>query len=444
MNPLAPRFAAHLQGLELPPGRVLLGVSGGADSLALLHLMHHAAVPMGFELVVGHADHGLHPDSAQVAAMVAGYAEGLSVPVVVGRLALAAGSSESAARVARHAWLEQVRQDRGCTYLFLGHQRDDQAETVLMRVLAGSGPAGLAAMRAVQGTVVRPLLVFGREELARYLAGAGWQCWQDPANADPRHTRSWLRAEVLPRLAARDPATPDLLVRVADQAAEHREAWDTVLEHLPGLEVLTESGGVSVAAAPLLGYDSGLARTLIQAAGRRAGAVVGPQMVGRILDLVASSRSGSWVPLAGTWRAELDFGRLRIVTRGAAISPPQTWLGASSPGAVQWGRWGLAWRHEVAPDRVPRDGWTSWFIPGACTVRPWQPGDRIRPRGGVGKRLAVRCMQDALVPRADRGGWPVLQAPGAGPILWIPGICRAEDAVPPPGSEALRIDVEPG
>ncbi|MDZ4674336.1 MAG: tRNA lysidine(34) synthetase TilS [Gemmatimonadota bacterium] len=444
VHQIASRFAEYFGGLGLPVGRVLLGVSGGADSLALLHLMHTVALPMGFELVVAHADHGLHPDSDQVANLVSRYAASLSLPAVVGRLNLPPGASESASRDARRAWLDQVRVEQGCAFLILGHQRDDQVETVLMRVLAGSGPAGLAAMMAVQGTVVRPLLNFTREELAGYLAEAGWRCWQDPANADPRHTRSWLRVAVLPLLAGREPSVADLLVRVADQAGENRRAWDTVLEQLPALGVAVESGGVSVAAAPLLGYDSGLARTLIQAAGRRAGAVVGPKVAERVRMLVASGRSGAWVPLGGAWRAELDFGRLRIIRREGRLPLSQTGLGVASPGAVRWGRWNLAWRHEPAPDRVPRDGWTSWFIPGGCTVRAWHAGDRIRPRGGVGRRLVVHCMQDALVPRADRLDWPVLLAPEVGPLLWIPGICRAEDAVPPPGSEALRIDVDPG
>lgn len=438
------RLATELGRLGLPPCRLILGVSGGPDSLALLHLMHQVALPRGFELVVAHADHRLHPDSHEVAALVARYAESLALPAVIGSLDLPPGASESEARTVRHAWLEQVRVEQGAAYLVLGHQRDDQAETVLMRVLAGSGPAGLAAMAAVQGTLVRPLLPFSRRELADHVAAIGWQPWDDPANSDPRHTRSWLRSVVLPQLAARDPAVTDHLVRVADQAATHRQAWDALLDQLPELGLATELGGVSVAADPLLGYDSGLARTVIQAAGRRAGVVIGPRAAERVLGLAATRRSGAWAPLGAEWRAELAFGRLLLVERGGQAEPGVAVLGSAAPGALRWGRWSLAWRREVAPERIGRDGWTSWFMPGACTVRPWRSGDQIRPRGGVGRRLAVRCMQDARVPRGERAGWPVLVAPGASAILWIPGICRAEEAVPPPGVEAMRIDVSPG
>ncbi len=438
------RLATELGRLGLPPCRLVLGVSGGPDSLALLHLMDQVALPLGFELVVAHADHRLHPDSQAVAALVARCAESLALPVVIGQLDLAPGAGESEARTARHAWLERVRIDQGATYLVLGHQRDDQAETVLMRVLAGSGPAGLAAMAAVQGTVVRPLLAFSRRELADHVAAIGWRPWDDPANTDPRHTRSWLRSVVLPQVAARDPAVADRLVGAAAQAATGRQAWDAVLDLLPGLAPTAEPEGVSFAAAPLMGYHSGLAQTLIQAAGRRAGAVVGPAAAGRVLAMIQAGRSGAWVPLGGGWRAELAFGRVRIVPDAPPSGFPAREVGREAAGVAACGPRRLRWSRELAPEWIPRDGWTSWFIPGAYTLRAWTAGDQLRPLGGVGRRLAVRCLQDARVPRTDRATWPVLTAADHGPLVWIPGICRAEEALPRPGSEALRIDVEPG
>lgn len=444
MTHLATSFAETFGELGLRRGRLLVAVSGGVDSLALLHLLHVVARPLGFDLVVAHADHGLHPDSAEVGRSVARHAEELGLPMIIGRLELPPGAGEGVAREARRAWLRQVQVEQEAEYLCLAHQRDDQAETVLMRLLAGSGPAGLAGMAVVTGQVVRPLLEYRRAELAAYVAQIGWTAWEDPANFDHRHTRSWLRHEILPLLAARDPLVVDHLVRTASQAATARHAWETVLDRLPALAVTAEAVGVSFAAAPLMGYDSGLARTLIQAAGRRAGAVVGPGSAGRVLAMVAAGRSGAWVPLGGGWRAELAFGRVRIVPDETPTGFPALEVGRDAGGVVRCGTRLLRWGREPAPEWIPRDGWTSWFIPGAYTLRSWVAGDQVRPLGGVGRRLAVRCLQDARVPRTERARWPVLLAAETGPIVWIPGICRAEEALPPPGSEALRIDVEPG
>jgi len=436
------RFAEHLEGLGLVPGPALVGVSGGRDSLALLHLMAATAAARGWTLVVGHADHGLHPDSAAVAAGVTAAARRLGLPIFCGRLDLPPGTGETGARRARYRWFRQVMREQGLGYLFLAHQREDQAETVLMRVLAGSGPAGLAAMAPVAGVVVRPLLGFSGTDLAAYLRELGIPWWEDPANADPRHTRSWIRTVVLPLLAARDPRVPDRLVGVAAQAAESRAAWDAGLEVLPGLDPRREGGVVSVAAAPLSGYDSRLARTLLQALGRRSGATIGPRAAARAVTLAAGGRSGGWVPLGGDWAAELAFGRLRLVPADRGQVPEAAGLGGEPEGVLGFGRWRLRWRTEPAPARIPRDGWTSWFPPGWYPVRGWQPGDRIRPLGGTGHRLVVRCLQDARVPRGDRAGHPVVMGGTPGTVLWVPGTCRGELAVPAPGVEAMRVDVE--
>ena len=202
---LPARFLEAWAELDPPPSwrRLLVAVSGGGDSLALLHLLHETRAGHRLELVVAHADHGIHPDSGIVSRRVVEAASALGLPVVVGRLELGPGTSETRAREARHEWLRRTRAAEGADAVALAHHRDDQVETILMRVLAGSGPAGLAGMRPRQGESVRPLLGCSRAELAAYLAARGVESWDDPANADPAHDRSWLRTVVLPMLAAR-------------------------------------------------------------------------------------------------------------------------------------------------------------------------------------------------------------------------------------------------
>jgi tRNA(Ile)-lysidine synthase len=435
---LPDQFRAHLASLALPGGPALVAVSGGLDSIVLLDLLHRTSDGTR-ELIVAHADHGIHPDSGAVAARVSAFAAGLGLRCEVARLGLGPETGETSAREARYGWLLQLRERVGAALIFAAHHADDQVETVLMRALEGTGPAGLAGMRPVAGPLVRPLLHFRRAELARYARAGELSVWVDPANSDPRHLRSWLRCDLLPAIRRRLPAVDDRLLRLAAQAGRERRAWDAVLELLPGLDPREEPEGISVAAAPLAAYDSALAQTVITAAARRAGFPVGSGRAASVRRLAAGGESGREVPLGGGWRAELSFGRLRIVRASAA--PEMRDLALTGPsGEGSWGEWRITWRRDVAPERQDRASRTAWFSGDDLVVRSWLPGDRVRPIGGSGRRLVVRCFQDARVPRRRRAEWPVLAASDV--VVWIPGVCRSDALVPSPGAEALRVDVE--
>jgi tRNA(Ile)-lysidine synthase len=308
-----------------------------------------------------------------------------------------------------------------------------------MRALEGSGPGGLAGMRAVSGLLVRPLLRFPRAKLATYARERGLPVWMDPANSDPAHLRSWIRCDLLPAIRKRLPEVDARLRRLGSHAAREREAWSSVIELLPGLDPRPEDGGISVAASPLAVYDSALAQTVVIAAARRAGFVMGAGRAAGVLRLAGSGASGREVPLGGGWRAELAFGRLRII--GGATPPVAEALaleGAS--GRELWGDWQITWRREIAPERQERAARTAWFQPDPLVVRPWAAGDKLRPLAGTGRRLVVRCFQDARVPRRNRGYWPVLAAQDT--VVWIPGVCRSDALLPTAGAEAIRVDVE--
>src|SRR3989454_6220489 len=206
MAPLLDRFRAHLDRARLfpAPGTAVLAVSGGRDSVALLDLMRAVAPGRGLSLVVAHADHGIQTDSRLVGEAVSRLAQSCGVAFELGELHLGSDATETAGRRARYAWLAVVRQAPAAPQLVTAHHSDDQIETILLRVLRGSGPAGLAGMPARgRGGLVRPLLPFTRAELAAHGAESGLPFHDDPANLDPRHLRSWVRVELLPQLAAR-------------------------------------------------------------------------------------------------------------------------------------------------------------------------------------------------------------------------------------------------
>ncbi len=422
--------------LGLPPGPVLVAVSGGPDSVALLDLIHGIAPPAGHPLVVAHVDHGIHPRSAEVAALVARHAARLGLPLESVSLALGSDCSETRARDARWRWLRDRRSALGAVAIVTAHHADDQVETVLARLLRGSGPAGLAGMAPRSGAVVRPLLGVPRAALAAWVERRGLESWDDPANADPRHLRSWLRHTALPALRAGLPDADAMLRRSGRQAAHARRAWDGALESIALLALREEQGVISVAAPPLAAYDSAFARELLMALGRRAGRPFGLARADRVLGLVRRGRSGRRIELGAGWVAWLSFGRLSL-GRSAVEVPPVAVL-EGREGAVGWGGWTLAWRPETAPATLDRSGFTTWVRPTPLRVAPPVPGERLRPLGGRGRRLLVRLLQDARVDRAERGGWPALRTDDE--VIWLPGVCRSGALVPRPGEEALRID----
>jgi len=415
---------------------VVVAVSGGPDSLALLHLLHDQRGNHGLDLVVAHADHGIHPESGAVARRVVDECGRLGLPVVVGRLGLGARTSETRARAARQAWLEATRRSESADAIVLAHHADDQAETILLRVLHGSGPAGLAGMSARSGRLVRPLLRFRRAELADWLRCRGVSAWEDPANTDPAHERSWIRTTLLPQLAERHADIGPRLLRLGRQAALARRAWDAALTELPGLDLREEPDRVSVAGLPLATFDDALAVTLLQATARRGGLVLGVPRARAALRLLRRGRSGTTLELPGSWRFEIAFGRLHLFRADAAPEPLAL---AGNAGAAAWGAWRITWRREEALPRQPRDGWVAWFIGAGVAVRPPRPGDRLVPMGGTGRRSVARILQDARVERSRRPGWPVVEVDGE--VAWVAGHCRGEAARPAVGVDAWRIEV---
>ncbi len=433
-------FRRHLASLPLPTGAALVAVSGGPDSVALLDLMVRTADSHGLVLVVAHFDHGIHADSGSVAERVRALAATMGLPFECARGELGAAAAETKAREARHAFLDSARRRLGAGSIFLAHHADDQAETVLMRVLAGSGPAGLAGMAPVSGSLVRPLLPFSRAQLARYVQDRSLPVWLDPANNDTRHQRAWIRSELLPTVRKRIPDVDAALARSARQAARGRAAWDALLDVLPGLDARAEEGGISVAGVGMRGYDSPLVESLILAAARRVGCGLGPVRAARVMAMLEHGESGSEISLASGWKAELSFGRLRLVRQTRESAPPTEWEIEGKQGEGLYGRWRLAWRLEAAPERQGRVGMTAWFRPDSLTVRSWAAGEKVRPLAGAGRRLVVRCFQDARVPRSRRSGWPVVA--GGKEVVWIPGVCRSDALVPESGTEAIRVEAE--
>ncbi len=284
---------------------------------------------------------------------------------------------------------------------------------------------------------MRPLLPFTHAELAAHTHARGLPVHEDPANADPRHLRSWLRGAVLPTLVARlGVRVRDDLVRVGQRAAAERRAWDAALDRLPGLNLRADADGFDVARASLREYDDSLAVAVLRAAARRTGLVLGLQRARRLLTL-AGRPSGRRLALGGAWTAEVAFDRLQV-RRGTEAAPVVVAVG-DERGNADFGGFALRWVPATAPRQIERAAWRTWIQGDGWEVRPPRPGDVIAPLGGVGRRPLRRLLMEARVPRSERAGWPVVARGET--ILWVPGICRSAAEVPAPGTRAVRLDV---
>lgn len=260
----------------------IVAVSGGADSVALLLGLIRLVPAPSSRLVVAHADHGLRAGSADDLEFVRGLAVSHGLGFVGRRLDVAGDRGgeglEGRARRLRYAFLSDVAHEIGARHVMVAHTADDQAETVLHRILRGTGLAGLAGMSPARMladgvALLRPLLGVSRGEVRRFLGAAG-QAWrEDPTNADPARARNLLRHDVLPRcVAGQYPAASQALVRLASQAAASAGALASAAGHL--LDSHSErhpDGTIVLRTRPLAGLDPHLVAEIFAALWRREG-----------------------------------------------------------------------------------------------------------------------------------------------------------------------------
>jgi tRNA(Ile)-lysidine synthase len=433
---LPARLRAHLvdTGLIEPGADVLVALSGGLDSVVLLHLLRFPLRGLVGVLEAAHLDHAMRPDSAADARWVRGLCRAWRVPLHVGRLDPPA-ASEADARARRYAFLEEAA--RPGVSVATGHQRDDQAETVLFRAIRGTGLRGLRGIAPRRGAVVRPLLPFRRRELEVYAEAVGLAARTDPSNADPGYARNRLRGEVIPALERIRPGAAESLARLADGARAWEAAWDAALERLEGeVVVRVEAGGIVLARPVLRSYPTALRARLLRRLLRRYGSSPDRAGTQAALEFISSGRSGAALDMAGGVRLERDFDELRVRTgsedpdldRPLRITGPAPGTGRARIGGrwirVSWGREsrGGGMRARVAAPVFP------------LTVRGWKPGDRIRlPYGS--KKLKKLFGERRLDRRARRRA--VVLEDGDGRIVWVAGVARADGV----GEDGVGFDI---
>ncbi|MGH7236280.1 MAG: tRNA lysidine(34) synthetase TilS [Nitrospiraceae bacterium] len=441
---LARRVAAtaRAKGLLRPGDRVLVAISGGPDSVALLSVLAALAPSWDLTLQAVHVNHGLRgSESDEDASFVAGLCDRLGVPLVIERVPLTgpAGrrkgrSLQEQAREARYAAMVRVATALRMDKIALGHTADDQAETLMMWMLRGSGTAGLAGIPPARGPlVVRPLLDVGRAEILTYLEAQGVPFREDSSNAKPLYLRNRVRHELLPALKRFNPGLLGVLKRQAEILREEDLCLDQLVsEHLAQLTREDGAGTFVVDRAGLLALPLALRRRMVRTLIRRTGGLQqGPTFgaVAAVLDRVVQGRSGAAIAVPGALVAR-EYGSIRFrssVPEGTeAVSLP-----LPVPSTIRWPLTGQTIRVSLRdlssahPPAIPTPSRSVAILDAdlftmELVVRSWAAGDAFRPLGMQGRRKKLQdYFADLKLPRAARRRVPLLVAPEG--ILWVGG-----------------------
>ncbi len=445
-SPLPPRLRRHLaaSGLVRPGDAVAVALSGGLDSVALLHLLRFPLADLALDLSAAHLDHAMRPRSAHDALWVRGLCIAWGIPLVCQR-ADPPPASEADARSVRYAFLDRAAPPGA--RIATAHHLDDQAETVLFRITRGTGTPGLRGIAPRRGRLVRPLLPFTRAELTRYARDAGLRWRDDPTNFDLSFARNRIRHSVLPALERARPDAARALAALAASARRDEAAWEHALGRLERDVVLARDDEALVLARDVLrAYHPHLRARMLRDLLRRFGTTPGRAGTQAALEFIMTGRSGHGVDLSADARLERAFDRIvvRRVSRGAVEDRPLE-IADRGPGegrAVVGGRTlAVRWSPAAAmPDRPPAGDDRQATITASrfpLSLRGWRTGDRIRLQYGS-KKLKKLFGEHRLDCR-ERQRAPVL-VDASGTVLWVVGVARASDVAG--GEGGLEIVVE--
>ncbi|MGN0968164.1 MAG: tRNA lysidine(34) synthetase TilS [Oscillospiraceae bacterium] len=436
----------------LPAGElVLCAVSGGADSMCLLHLLHTLAPEGGFSLRAAHFNHGLRgAESDRDEEFVRAWCEERGIPLSVGRgdvrgeAARSGRGIEETARALRYAFLERTAQELGASRIATAHTADDNAETLLFHLVRGSGLQGLTGIPPRRGKVVRPLLTCTRAEVEEYCARHNVAWVEDSTNADETYTRNFLRRRVMPLLEQANPRAAEHLSAAAERLRADNDCLNTQAAQAAAQGHRTPDGLV-IEAGLLAELPDPVAlravRRLLEQAG--GGKNCTAAHMDALLRLCRSGDPSGRVDLPGM-TARREYGDL-VLKAAEEPPPPPPPMPVQEDGQTVYGDtgWSVACRKTVCPEKSFKKPDTFYLscakIKGALTLRPRRTGDAIELPGRSGKTLK-KLFIDEKIPLERRALVPVL-ADDAG-VLAVASFGPDVSRLARPGEEAVEITLK--
>lgn len=462
---LAVRFAAEASALGWLKRdvAVLAAVSGGPDSMALLHLLKTAAVKTPMRIVVAHANHGFRgAESDAEEQLVRGVAREWALPCETAALNVPAYieetgmNAQSAAREKRYAFLREAAAKHGCAYVMLGHHADDQAETVLMRIIRGTGPSGLSGIsqqrKEDQMELIRPLLRITKGELLAYCKRNSVPYAMDSSNVDRHYFRNAVRLDVMPMLETFNPRLKESLVRLAELAAADDAYMEAETLRAFRLGVRADGAGYRVDRHGFQGLHVALQRRLVKLI-LSCSESLERQFDYRLVEDIVSAAAAEMpaaarMELGGGWELVTEYEEVYI---GPARPTPASfsYVVEADTTAVFVEETGdrlaierLAGAQADIADRAIEACFDDDELVYPLRIRSRTPGDLMEPHGLNGSKKVQDMFVDAKVPRYRRDLTPLL-VDREGRILWIPGLRRSRHALIGAGTKrTLRISLK--
>lgn len=445
---LQSRVARFLSEQELTsPGDLgVVAVSGGPDSLCLLHTLASLKAGLGMKFLAAHLDHGLRGDEgAADAEFVADTASSLGIPSVIEKRDVAGYrdknnlSWEDAARRVRYRFLAEVAASANAVWVAVGHTADDQAETVLMHLLRGSGIYGLKGMEPVSPwpypsqtasvKLIRPLLDVSRSETHGYCIAADLSPRLDTSNLLKSYSRNRVREELIPKLKEYNPRVVDALLRTSRSAVQQAELldwalnpiWASLIEHKPPIMRIHSQ---AMAQLPRSLQVHALRRAIVQMLGDLEG-IAGAHLNAVVKALAGRAGVALDLPRGLCFSKEYDYAILSMGERETSALPLlEGEYKVAVPGETLLPGWRIVTKLEGPGEGPPTIGrWQARLdyarVGANIIVRPRRPGDRFHPQGMDGTKKLQDFMVDAHIPRGLRGRVPILASEKG--IIWVAG-----------------------
>lgn len=423
-----------------PGETVLVGLSGGADSVALLHALWTLRAELSIDLVAAHLNHGIRgADADEDAEFVRVLASKLDIAVIVETVSVPAiqvtlgVGMEEAARTARYDFLERTAEAHNAARIAVAHTSDDQAETVLLNIIRGSGIDGLAGMPAVRGKIIRPLNDVSRAEVEDYLRENVLQWRTDPTNFEDAYTRNRVRLRLIPFLQEEfNPRVKEALLSLSKLAADESE----LLGELAGIgysrAVLGQgSDWIELDACVVRAEPAAIRRRVVRKAIEHVKGDLRDvefHQVQRLLSHLAAEDSITLTLPTGVIYARITPARLRVFR---AVEPEEfTFVRPLVvPGVLELPELGITIETRPVPTETRPSGRFQAVvdmarIKGGLAVRTWRPGDRIVPFGMTGHKKLQDVFTDAHIPRQARGTVPVIVDDEK--VIWLGGIVTSQ------------------
>jgi len=461
------RVLRYIQAQRLlAPGEcVVVGVSGGADSTALLLLLTRLAPRLGIVVHAAYFNHQLRGKvaSQQERETVARLTNALGVPLTIGSGDVRAYAREKrlgieeAARELRYRFLADAAQEVGALTIAVGHIADDQIETVLLHILRGSGLAGLAGMLPRSPwpvaareqhdlTLVRPLLELRRAETESYCREKGCRPLEDTTNRSPRYRRNVVRNELLPLLRAHVRGIDASLLRLARAAASERRGLEDAAERALAQSATFEDGAARLSLASLADVPPGLMPHVMRLAASNLLGDARDLGERHLLAMAAApgKPAGTELDLPRRLRLRVEYGEIVLTpNEPAAEGLPAEGVPLVVPGVTTAGGWRI--EASLSDDAsLPESAWEAALdadaLVGGLRVRRRRPGDRCHPLGLAGEKKLQDILVDLKVPRRRRDKIPVVEDESG--IVWVAGYRIAERAkLTPSTRRALRLSI---